>query len=197
MNFNGLKSSEVEVSRTTYGSNKLPEPELKKWYHFAKEALTEPITMILIIIALFQLVLGAMGVMSLSEPVMIIVVLAIVTEIAVKTGLGIQKSAAELRAKTAVRYCDVVRDGSVQTINKDDLVVGDLVLLRTGQEILQMDLLLMEKFLLITPLSMERQKNVEKFLVLIISMLKQHQLLHIRISVLSLQEQLSCLVKEK
>lgn len=135
MNFNGLKSSEVEVSRTTYGSNKLPEPELKKWYHFVKEALTEPITMILIIIALFQLVLGAMGVMSLSEPVMIIVVLAIVTEIAVKTGLGIQKSAAELRAKTAVRYCDVVRDGSVQTINKDDLVVGDLVLLRTGQEI--------------------------------------------------------------
>ena len=108
---------------------------MKKWYHFAKEALTEPITMILIIIALFQLVLGAMGVMSLSEPVMIIVVLAIVTEIAVKTGLGIQKSAAELRAKTAVRYCDVVRDGSVQTINKDDLVVGDLVLLRTGQEI--------------------------------------------------------------
>ena len=135
MNFNGLKSSEVEVSRTTYGSNKLPEPELKKWYHFAKEALAEPITMILIIIALFQLVLGAMGVMSLSEPVMIIVVLAIVTGIAIKTGLGVQKSAAELRAKTAVRYCDVVRDGSVQTINKDDLVVGDLVLLRTGQEI--------------------------------------------------------------
>ena len=135
MNFNGLKNSEVEVSRATYGSNKLPEPELKKWYHFAKEALTEPITMILIIIALFQLVLGAMGVMSLSEPVMIIVVLAIVTGIAIKTGLGVQKSAAELRAKTAVRYCDVIRDGNVQTINKDDLVVGDLVLLRTGQEI--------------------------------------------------------------
>lgn len=132
---NGLSNEQVEESRRLHGSNKLPEPELKKWYHFAKEALTEPITMILIIIALFQLVLGAMGVMSLSEPVMIIVVLAIVTEIAVKTGLSIQKSAAELRAKTAVRYCDVVRDGSVQTINKDDLVVGDLVLLRTGQEI--------------------------------------------------------------
>ena len=88
MNFNGLKSNEVEVSRATYGSNKLPEPELKKWYHFAKEALTEPITMILIIIALFQLVLGAMGVMSLSEPVMIIVVLAIVTGIAIKSKNG-------------------------------------------------------------------------------------------------------------
>ena len=135
MKFNGLKSSEVEASRVAHGSNKLPEPELKKWYHFAKDALTEPITMILIAIALFQLVLGAIGVMSLSEPVMIIVVLAIVTGIAIKTGLGVQKSAAELRAKTAVRYCDVIRDGNVQTINKDDLVVGDLVLLRTGQEI--------------------------------------------------------------
>lgn len=128
MKFNGLKSSEVEASRAAHGSNKLPEPELKKWYHFAKDALTEPITMILIAIALFQLVLGVMGVMSLSEPVMIIVVLAIVTGIAIKTGLGVQKSAAELRAKTAVRYCDVIRDGNVQTINKDDLVVADIVL---------------------------------------------------------------------
>ena len=135
MNFNGLKSNEVEVSRATYGSNKLPEPELKKWYHFAKEALISPITMILITIVVFQLILSAIGVIAFSEPVTVLVVLAIVTEIGIKTGLGVQKSAAELRAKTAVRYCDVIRDGSVQTINKDDLVVGDLVLLRTGQEI--------------------------------------------------------------
>lgn len=53
---NGLSNEQVEESRRLHGSNKLPEPELKKWYHFAKEALTEPITMILIIIALFQLV---------------------------------------------------------------------------------------------------------------------------------------------
>ena len=46
---NGLSNEQVEESRKLHGSNKLPEPELKKWYHFAKEALTEPITMILII----------------------------------------------------------------------------------------------------------------------------------------------------
>ncbi|MDU2210824.1 MAG: HAD-IC family P-type ATPase, partial [Eubacterium sp.] len=66
---------------------------------------------------------------------MILVVLAIVTCIAVKTGLGVQKSAAELRAKTSVRYCDVIRDGKVQTINKDELVVGDIVCVGMGQEI--------------------------------------------------------------
>lgn len=131
----GLSSKEVLQNRELHGSNKLPEPKLNKWYDFAKEALSEKITMILIAIAVLQLVLGIMGVMDLADPIMILVVLGIVTCIAVKTGLGVQKSAAELRAKTSVRYCDVVRDGKVQTINKDDLVVGDLVCVGMGQEI--------------------------------------------------------------
>ena len=132
---NGLSSKEVLKSRELHGSNKLPEPKLDKWYDFAKEALSEKITMILIAIAVLQLFLGVMGVMDLSDPIMILAVLAIVTCIAVKTGLGVQKSAAELRAKTSVRYCDVIRDGKVQTINKDELVVGDLVCVGMGQEI--------------------------------------------------------------
>ena len=132
---NGLSSNEVLKSRTLHGSNKLPEPKMKKWYNFAKEALSEKITMILIAIAVLQLFLGLMGVMEISDPIMILVVLAIVTVIAVKTGLGVQKSAAELRAKTSIRYCDVIRDGKVQTINKDELVVGDLVCVGMGQEI--------------------------------------------------------------
>lgn len=132
---NGLSSKEVLKSRELHGSNKLPEPKLDKWYDFAKEALSEKITMILIAIAVLQLFLGVMGVMDLSDPIMILVVLAIVTCIAVKTGLGVQKSAAELRAKTSVRYCDVIRDGKVQTINKDELVVGDIVCIGMGQEI--------------------------------------------------------------
>lgn len=131
----GLTSSQVKENRKLYGSNKLPEPEMKKWYDFAKEALSERITMILVTIAIVQLALAFMGVMEFSEPIMILVVLGIVTAIAVKTGLGVQKSAAELRAKTSVRYCDVIRDGKLQTINKDDLVVGDLVCVGTGQEI--------------------------------------------------------------
>lgn len=132
---NGLSSKEVSQSRALYGSNKLPEPKMKKWYHFAKEALTESITMILIAIAVFQIILGVIGVAEISEPIMILVVLSIVTGIAIKTGLGVQKSAAELKAKTSLRYCDVIRDGKLQTINKDDLVVGDVVIIRTGQEI--------------------------------------------------------------
>ena len=131
----GLTNNEVVRNREKYGSNKLPEPKLRKWHDFAKEALSEKITLILIAIAAVQLLLAFMGVMEFSEPIMIIVVLGIVTGIAVKTGMGVQKSAAELRAKTSIRYCDVIREGKVETINKDDLVVGDLVCLGMGQEI--------------------------------------------------------------
>lgn len=73
---NGLTNEQVVENREKYGSNKLPEPKLKKWYHFAKDALCEKITMILIAIAMLQMVLGFLGVMELSEPLMIIFVLA-------------------------------------------------------------------------------------------------------------------------
>lgn len=131
----GLTNEQVKMSREKYGSNKLPEPKLKKWYEFAIEALTEKITLILITIAVLQLVLGFIGVMDMTDPIMILIVLGIVTAIAVKTGLGVQKSAAELRAKTSTRYCSVIRDCKVQTINKNDLVVGDVVCIESGQEI--------------------------------------------------------------
>ena len=131
----GLTDKQVLRSREEHGSNKLPEPKMKKWYDFAKKALSEKITMIMIAIAVLQIVLAGLGVMELSEPIMIMFVLAIVTSIAIKTGIGVQKSAAELRAKSSVRYCDVMRNGKTITINKDNIVVGDVVIVRTGDEI--------------------------------------------------------------
>lgn len=132
---NGLSSNDVLKSRELHGGNKLPEPPIKKWYDFAKEALSEKITMVLIAIAALQLILGFMRVMELSDPVMILVVLSIVTVFNMKTGLGVQKSTLDLKAKTSVKYCDVIRDGKVQTINREELVVGDLVCIGMGQEI--------------------------------------------------------------
>ena len=132
---NGLNEKEVLLSREKHGSNKLPEPKLKKWYNFAFEALSEKITLILIAIALVQLLLAILGIMELSEPIMIMLVLGIVTAIAVRTGLSVQKSAEELRLKSSVRYCDVIRNGEMVSINKDELVVGDIVCIGIGGEI--------------------------------------------------------------
>lgn len=46
--FTGLTEEEVKRSREEHGSNKLPDPELTKWWEFALDTLKEPITVILI-----------------------------------------------------------------------------------------------------------------------------------------------------
>ena len=51
----GLTEEQVLKNRKLYGSNKPPDPPMKKWYDFAKDALSEKITMILITIAVLQL----------------------------------------------------------------------------------------------------------------------------------------------
>lgn len=55
--FTGLTEEEVKRSREEHGSNKLPDPELTKWWEFALDALKEPITVILIVITIVTLIL--------------------------------------------------------------------------------------------------------------------------------------------
>ena len=91
--------------------------------------------MLLLALSAYGIFAAVFGLASFSEPIMVILVISLCTYIGVKMALGIQKSTQELRAKTSTRYCDVIRDGQVQTINKDNLVVGDVVCIGTGQEI--------------------------------------------------------------
>lgn len=131
----GLKSSEVEKQREKYGSNKLPEPKMKTWFEFTKEALSGRVMVLLIVLTALHIVFGLLGVGELISPIITLCVIALCTIVNVKGNLGNQKSAMNLYRKTSVRYCDVIRDGKIQTINRNDLVVGDCVLLRTGQEV--------------------------------------------------------------
>lgn len=135
INFTGLNEKEVLESREKHGSNKLPEPKLSKWYDFALDALKEPVTMILIIITVFTLILSFLGVSEASSSILTIMLIAVVVGLAVKMNLSIQNSMEAVRQKTATKYCQVIRDGEVKTINTNELVVGDITLVTLGQEI--------------------------------------------------------------
>ena len=73
-NFTGLTEEEVRRSREEHGSNKLPDPELKKWWEFALDALKEPITVILIVITIVTLILSILGVEHISGPILTLIV---------------------------------------------------------------------------------------------------------------------------
>lgn len=131
----GLTSEQVLDSRVKYGSNKLPEKKLKTAWDFFKETFEDRLNQILMAMMIVFTVLAVSGQGSFSEPLGIFVVLLAIAVISTRTGLKSQKSTKELKDKTSVHYCNVLRDGEVQHINTDDIVVGDVVLIESGEAI--------------------------------------------------------------
>lgn len=131
----GLKSSEVEKQREKYGSNKLPEKKLKTGFQFFMETFEDRLNQILLAMMIVFTVLAVFGQGSYSEPIGVAVVLLVIAFIGMNTGLKSQKSAKELKDRTSIHYCNVIRDGKVEHINSNDLVVGDLVIIQSGEAI--------------------------------------------------------------
>ena len=131
----GLKSSEVEKQREKYGSNKLPEKKLKTWFQFFMETFKDHINQILLAMMIVFTVIAVFGQGSYSEPIGVAVVLLAIALLGMNTGLKSQKSAKELKDRTSIHYCNVIRDGKVEHINSNDLVVGDLVIIQSGEAI--------------------------------------------------------------
>lgn len=131
----GLSSQQVQASRDTFGSNKLPEKKLKSAFDFFKETFQDRLNQILIAMMLVFTVLAFSGQGSFSEPLGIFVVLLAIAVISTRTGLKSQKSTKELKDKTSVHYCNVLRDGQIQHINTDEIVVGDVIHIEAGEAI--------------------------------------------------------------
>lgn len=133
--YKGLKSSEVTKRREEYGTNKLPEKKLKTGVQFFMETFEDRLNQILLAMMVVFTILAVCGQGSYSEPIGVAVVLLAIAFIGMNTGLKSQKSAKELKDKTSVHYCNVIRDGKVEHINTDDIVVGDLVIVQSGEAI--------------------------------------------------------------
>lgn len=131
----GLTSSEVVKSREKYGSNKLPEKKLKTGFQFFMETFEDRLNQILLVMMVVFTILAVFGQGSYSEPIGVAVVLLAIAFIGMNTGLKSQKSTKELKDKTSIHYCNVIRDGKIEHINTDDLVVGDLVIIQSGEGI--------------------------------------------------------------
>ena len=131
----GLKSSEVEKQREKYGSNKLPEKKLKTWFQFFMETFKDHINQILLAMMIVFTVIAVFGQGSYSEPIGVAVVLLAIALLGMNTGLKSQKSTKELKDRTSVHYCNVIRNGKIEHINTNDLVVGDLVIIQSGEAI--------------------------------------------------------------
>lgn len=135
MKFNGLTDQEVEASRQKYGTNEIPDSEPTTFWDEFKETFGDPMIRILLAIAALMIVMFFLGYAEIYEPLGTIVAVLIVAFVSAKTGVASDTKYRELKDRTEKEHCKVYRNGKVTVINVDDAVVGDKVLLQSGDKV--------------------------------------------------------------
>lgn len=135
MKFTGLSSKQVEESRRQYGSNIIPDSEPTTFWEEFKETFGDPMIKILLAIAGLMIVMKFLGYAEIYEPIGTIVAVLIVAFVSAKTGVASDTKYRELKDSTKKDTCKVHRDGKLEVIEVDDVVVGDKVLLQSGDKI--------------------------------------------------------------
>lgn len=135
MHFNGLSDKEVALSREKYGSNVIPDSEPTTFWAEFKETFGDPMIRILLAIAALMIVMWVFGYADIYEPVGTIVAVLIVAFVSAKTGVASDTKYRQLKDSTKKDQCKVYRNGVVCVIDVDDVVVGDKVLLQSGDKI--------------------------------------------------------------
>lgn len=135
MKFNGLTDKEAEASREKFGSNAIPDSEPTTFWDEFKETFSDPMIKLLLAIAALMLVMFFVGYAEIYEPLGTIAAVLIVAFVSAKTGVTSDSKYRELKDSTKKDQCKVHRNGVVTIIDVDDVVVGDKVLLQSGDKI--------------------------------------------------------------
>lgn len=135
MNLNGLTDKEVLESRQKHGSNAIPDSEPTTFWQEFKETFSDPMIKILLVIAALMIVMFFFGYAEIYEPIGTIVAVLVVAVVSAKTGVASDTKYRELKDNTKKDECKVYRNGIITVIDVDDVVVGDKVLLQSGNKI--------------------------------------------------------------
>ncbi len=135
MKFVGLTGKEAEASRSKYGSNQIPDSEPTTFWQEFKETFSDPMIRILLAIAAIMIIMWIFGYADIYEPLGTIIAVLIVAFVSAKTGVASDTKYRELKNSTKKDQCKVYRDGVVKVIDVDEVVVGDKILLQSGDKI--------------------------------------------------------------
>ncbi len=138
----GLTSAQVLESRKLHGSNVVTPPEREPWWRKLLGKFADPLIVILLIagvmsvcISLYEYFALGGGTAVFFEPVGIFVAILLATVLAFAFEQQAENEFAILNQVNDDEPVMVRRDGQVRRIAKRDVVVGDLVVLSTGQEV--------------------------------------------------------------
>ena len=139
----GLTAQQVEENRRKYGENVLTPPARESLWKKFIEKFDDPIIRILLIALLLSMIISCVhcwgpekaGFSAFLEPI------GIFFAIVLASGIGFIFEVKAARAFDVLNTVNddvmvtVVRDGNVQEVSRKDVVVGDIVMLNTGDEV--------------------------------------------------------------
>lgn len=134
-NYQGLSQEEVIKSREQYGKNLLTPPKQKEWWQLYLEKFKDPIIIILLVALGVSFVVGFIE-GSLIESIGILVAIILATGVGFWMEYSAKKKFDILNQISDTENVKVIRNnGTTMEIPKDELVVGDIVILSAGDEI--------------------------------------------------------------
>lgn len=133
--FKGLSEAEVVKSQEKYGKNIIIEKPPATLWERIKDGFSDPMIKLLCAIVIIMLVLFAFGQAEWYEPVGTAIAILLVTIISAKTGMASDDEYRKLKNQTKAEPVKVKRNGVVTVIDIEDIVVGDIVILQSGDKI--------------------------------------------------------------
>lgn len=133
-NYKGLSNHEVITSREKHGRNVVTPPPETPWWKLFLEKFKDPIIVILLVATGISLVVGFIE-NSFIESIGIIIAIGLATGVGFYMEYSAKKKFDILNQVSNTEPVKVIRSGSVIEVPKDELVVGDIVILSTGDEI--------------------------------------------------------------
>ncbi len=130
----GLSTPEVVASRKEHGTNLLTPPKETPWYILYLEKFKDPIITILLVATVISLGFGVVH-GDFTESIGIIIAILLATGVGFWQEYDAKKKFDAMRTDKDYEPVKVRRNGVVLEISKDQLVVGDVVVLSAGDEI--------------------------------------------------------------
>ena len=138
----GLSAAEVLASRKAHGANILTPREQTPWWRKLAEKFTDPLIIILLVAAILSIGISCYEYFGLGadataffEPVGIIIAIALATGLAFWFEQKADREFSLLNRQNDLDPVRVLREGGEKQVPRCEIVVGDLVLLSTGDEV--------------------------------------------------------------
>ena len=140
--YTGLTDAEVLGSRRKNGVNILTPPEQDPWWKEFLDKFSDPLIIILLVAGVLSIGISFYEFFGLGqdwkvffEPIGIFVAIGLATTLAFIFEQKANKAFKILNQVNDDELVEVMRNGSMTTIPRKDVVVGDIVILNTGDEI--------------------------------------------------------------